>query len=184
MTQLRSERELTRKKYIASLEKRSQEQVIEEEALYIEVKKLEQNERRFKREREDLLRLLAGIDSGLLDITEDDVSSLGQLPVADNKKKKKGALESESPATPSISNLNVPVLKRPQPAKNAAYGRFILSPRIDIFKRIPQTHNTVLFEQSYLTLHLLQKQPINRHTFVLSSFQYQKLLLRPRSHRR
>jgi DNA methyltransferase 1-associated protein 1 len=94
---------------------------MEEEALYLEIKKLEQNERRFKKEREDLLRLLAGIDSGLPDITEDDVSSLGQLP-ADSKKKKKGALESESPATPSASSISAPIIKRPQPTKNAAFG--------------------------------------------------------------
>lgn len=117
------ERELTRKKYLASLENRTQEQVIEEEALYIEIKKLEQNERKFKREREDLLRLLAGIDSGLPDIVEDDISSLGQLSAVDLKKKKKGTLDSESPATPSASS-SAPVIKRPQPAKNAAFGVF------------------------------------------------------------
>jgi DNA methyltransferase 1-associated protein 1 len=94
---------------------------MEEEALYIEIKKLEQNERRFKREREDLLRLLAGVDSGLPDIVEDDVASLGQLPI-DPKRKRKGVLESESPATPSTSSISAPVLKRPQPTKNAAFG--------------------------------------------------------------
>ncbi|KAJ7573081.1 hypothetical protein C8J56DRAFT_985102 [Mycena floridula] len=44
----------------------------EEEALYIEIKRLEQTERRFKREREDLLRTIAGIDSSLPDIVEDE----------------------------------------------------------------------------------------------------------------
>ncbi|KXN89596.1 SWR1-complex protein 4 [Leucoagaricus sp. SymC.cos] len=120
--QFDKERELTRKKYLASLENRTPEQVIEEEALYLEIKKLEQNERRFKWERDDLLRLLAGIDSGLPEITEDDVTSLGQLPAVDSmKKKKKGTLESESPATPSASSISAPVLKRPQPTKNVAF---------------------------------------------------------------
>lgn len=116
-----AERELTRKKYITSLENRTQEQVAEEEALYIEIKKLEQTERRFKKEREDLLRLLAGVDSGLQDIVEDDISSLGQL-ATDPKRKKRGALEAESPATPSVPSINTPLLKRPQPTKNAAFG--------------------------------------------------------------
>ncbi|KAF9453035.1 hypothetical protein P691DRAFT_659353 [Macrolepiota fuliginosa MF-IS2] len=119
--QFDKERELTRKKYLASLENRTQEQVIEEEALYIEIKKLEQNERKFKKEREDLLRLLAGIDSGLPDVVEDDVASLGQLHITDVKKKKKGTLESESPATPSAASISAPILKRPQPTKNAAF---------------------------------------------------------------
>jgi len=97
---------------------------LEEEALYIEIKKLEQNERRFKREREDLLRLLAGTDSGLPDITEDDIASLGQLPTIDPKiKKKKSGIDSESPVTPSTLSAGVPVIKRPQPAKNTAFGK-------------------------------------------------------------
>ncbi len=96
---------------------------MEEEALYIEIKKLEQNERRFKREREDLLRLLAGIDSGLPDITEDDVASLGQLPTIDPKlKKRRGGIDSESPVTPSVLSAGAPVIKRPQPTKNTTFG--------------------------------------------------------------
>ncbi|KAL9712892.1 swr complex subunit [Leucoagaricus gongylophorus] len=120
--QFDKERELTRKKYLTSLEKRTSEQLVEEEALYIEIKKLEQNERRFKREREDLLRLLAGIDSGLPDITEDDVASLGQLPTIDPKlKKRRGGIDSESPVTPSVLSAGAPVIKRPQPTKNTTF---------------------------------------------------------------
>ncbi|KAF5363422.1 hypothetical protein D9756_000389 [Leucocoprinus leucothites] len=120
--QFDKERELTRKKYLTSLENRTPEQALEEEALYIEIKKLEQNERRFKREREDLLRLLAGIDSGLPDVTEDDVASLGQVPAIDSKvKKRKNGIDLESPVTPSTSSVSAPVIKRPQPAKNAAF---------------------------------------------------------------
>lgn len=113
------ERELTRKKYILSLENRTPEQIAEEEALYIEIKRLEQNERKFKKERETLLRTLAGMDSGLPDIVEDDGVSLGIT--TDGKKKKKGAaMEIDSPATPSTSMAAV--VKRPSSAKNAAYG--------------------------------------------------------------
>ena len=113
------ERELTRKKYILSLENRTPEQIAEEEALYIEIKRLEQNERKFKKERETLLRTLAGMDSGLPDIVEDDGVSLGIT--TDGKKKKKGAaMEIDSPATPSTSMAAV--VRRPSSAKNAAYG--------------------------------------------------------------
>ena len=113
------ERELTRKKYLLSLENRTPEQIAEEEALYIEIKRLEQSERKFKKEREALLRTLAGMDSGLPDIVEDDGMSLGITP--DGKKKKKGAaMEIDSPATPSTSMAAM--VKIPSPAKNAAYG--------------------------------------------------------------
>src|ERR1700759_1591015 len=68
-----SERELTRKNYLLSLENRTPEQIAEEEALFVEVKRMEQSERKFKKEREELLRTLAGIESGLPDIVEDDM---------------------------------------------------------------------------------------------------------------
>lgn len=126
------ERELTRKKYILSLENRTPEQIAEEEALYIEIKRLEQNERKFKKEREALLRTLAGMDSGLPDIVEDDGVSLGIT--TDGKKRKKGAaMEIDSPATPSTSIAAV--VKRPSSAKNAAYGIivFFLS-RLYVYK--------------------------------------------------
>jgi hypothetical protein len=111
---------MTRKKYVVSLENRTPEQIAEEEALYIEIKRLEQNERKFKKERDELLRTLAGIDSGLPDIVEDDVGLLGLG--SDMKKKKKGAaaMDSDSPSTPSL--INAPITKRPQTAKSLAYG--------------------------------------------------------------
>lgn len=93
--------------------------------MYIEIRRLEQNERKFKKEREALLRTLAGMDSGLPDIVEDDGVSLGITP--DGKKKKKGtAMEIDSPATPSTSMAAV--VKRPSSAKNAAYGIIIPFP--------------------------------------------------------
>lgn len=123
------ERELTRKKYLLSLENRTPEQIAEEEALYIEIKRLEQNERKFKKEREALLRTLAGMDSGLPDIVEDDGASLGITP--DGKKKKKGAaIEIDSPATPSSS---MATLVKRAPAKNAAYGIIILLPFLCLY---------------------------------------------------
>ncbi|KIM46378.1 hypothetical protein M413DRAFT_312999 [Hebeloma cylindrosporum] len=126
--QFDKERELMRKKYILSLENRTPDQIAEEEALYVEVKRLEHTERKFKRDRENLLRTLAGIDSGLPDIVEDDGSILGlssESPsnIGSNKKKsqrKSGlAMDADSPATPSVAST--PVIKRPQNLKNAAY---------------------------------------------------------------
>ncbi|KAJ3754894.1 hypothetical protein EV360DRAFT_96377 [Lentinula raphanica] len=109
------EREILRKKYVNSLANRTSEQIQQEEALYIEIKRLEQNERQFKRDRENLLRTIAGIDSGLPDVVEDDAS----LIIADPKKKKLKGIDLDIPQTPL---LTAPVMKRP-PAlnKNAVY---------------------------------------------------------------
>lgn len=59
------EREVTRKKYLASLASRTPDEVAEEEALYIELKRLEQNERAFRFEREALMRTMLGVEAGL-----------------------------------------------------------------------------------------------------------------------
>lgn len=53
-------REVERKKHVARLYSRTPEQLAEEEALYIEARRLEQNEGRFAAEREELMRLLGG----------------------------------------------------------------------------------------------------------------------------
>ncbi|CAK5265766.1 unnamed protein product [Mycena citricolor] len=114
------DREVLRKKYIASLEDRTKEQIAEEEALYIEVKRLEQNERRFKRDRDNLLRTLAGIESGLPDIVEDEVQ-LAQLHAdmkfsSHNKRKGGMNLDIDIPSTPLASSS-----RRPTIPKNSAY---------------------------------------------------------------
>ena len=125
-----ADRELTRKKYLVSLENRTPEQSVEEEALYIEIRRLEQNERRFKRERDELLRTLAGIDSGLPDVIEDE--GLMNLTV-DVKKKKKGisGMDVDSPSTPVFPVM--PAMKRPQSAKNAAFGIYLLNVLVKFF---------------------------------------------------
>ncbi|KAJ7284008.1 hypothetical protein C8J57DRAFT_1447932 [Mycena rebaudengoi] len=126
------DREVMRKKYVASLENRTPEQIAEEEALYMEIKRLEQNERRFKRERDDLLRTLAGIDSGLPDVVEDEnVLSGLTLDVAKrsgggSSNKKKGGAAADgldllnSPSTP-LSSAAAAIVRRPQTAKSVAY---------------------------------------------------------------
>ncbi|KAJ6539516.1 hypothetical protein B0H19DRAFT_1269823 [Mycena capillaripes] len=117
--QFDKEREVLRKRYVASLENRTPEQIAEEEALYMEIKRLEQNERRFKRERDDLLRTIAGIESGLPDVVEDEMQ-LGGLSLDPKRSKKKGGAGDllDSPSTPLLAT---PIVRRPVTAKNTAY---------------------------------------------------------------
>lgn len=111
------EREITRKRYLANLENRTAREAEEEEALYLEIKRIEQNERKFKRDREDLLRTLAGIESGLPDIIEDELPAI----LFDNSKKKKknGLDNADSPSTPVPPSASIsappalPLPKRP-----------------------------------------------------------------------
>jgi DNA methyltransferase 1-associated protein 1 len=116
-----------RKRYLLSLENRTPEQIAEEEALFVEIKRLEQNERRFKREREELLRTLVGIESGLPDIPVDEEGLMGLTIDMKRKKKGGGMMDFDSPSTPSnIISLGPPMPKRIQSAKSAAYGLSIL----------------------------------------------------------
>ncbi|KAJ6490413.1 hypothetical protein C8R47DRAFT_469461 [Mycena vitilis] len=117
--QFDKEREVMRKRYVASLENRTPEQIAEEEALYMEIKRLEQNERRFKRERDDLLRTIAGIESGLPDVVEDEMQLGGvSLDTKRSKKKGGGVADLDSPSTPLLAT---PIVRRPVTAKNTAY---------------------------------------------------------------
>ncbi|KAI5455196.1 swr complex subunit [Naganishia albida] len=59
-------KEIQRKRYADSLFHLSRDQIQEEEALFMEMKKIEQTERRYRAEREDLLRRVNGLDSGVL----------------------------------------------------------------------------------------------------------------------
>jgi hypothetical protein len=116
-----TDREVTRKKYLLSLENRTPEQIAEEEALYVEIKRLEQNERRFKKERDDLLRTLVGVDSGLPDIPVDEDGLIG-LSYEMKKRKKGNAVDLDSPSTPSnIISLGPPIPKR---VHSAAFGTY------------------------------------------------------------
>ena len=123
---LTSAREIIRKRYIKTLEDRTPDQIAEEDALYVELEKLKENERRFKKDRDELLRTLCGIESGLPDVRDDDDTLLG--PIAESKKKKKGVAGSVEPQTPiTPSSATVIALPQPQPkkssAKSAAYGK-------------------------------------------------------------
>lgn len=119
--QFDKEREKMRKNYIASLEERKQEEIAEEEALFIELKRLEQNERKFRKERDELLRTLLGIDSGLPDIVAEEEGP-ASLSTDGLKKKKKGTMDLDIPPTPTnVVSLGPPATKRPQSAKAAVY---------------------------------------------------------------
>lgn len=116
------EREVTRKKYLLSLENRAPKELAEEEALYIELKRIEQNEKRFKQDRDRLLRTLLGVESGLPDLPFDEDGPLG-----DPKKRKKGISgELDSPATPSSSLFASALPRRAQSAKSAAQGNLAM----------------------------------------------------------
>ncbi|KDQ64226.1 hypothetical protein JAAARDRAFT_187584 [Jaapia argillacea MUCL 33604] len=125
--QFDKERETTRKKYLNSLSSRTPAQLAEEEALFIEIKRLEQNERKFKKDREDLLRTLMGVESGLdgLNIDEEGpMGSGGPVLGLDGKKKKKGHnagdWETGSAGPSNVISLGQPVPKKTM-ARNAAF---------------------------------------------------------------
>ena len=127
----RAEREVLRKKYIASLENRTPEQIAEEEALYVEIKRLESNERKFARERDELLRTLAGVESGLASVaisTSSDEETFSNLfgDGKGNKKKRGLDLDSAISAGPGMISLGAPVTptRKVQNAKNAAQGLY------------------------------------------------------------
>jgi hypothetical protein len=132
-----TERELTRKQYLRSLENRTPEQIAEEEALYLELKRLEQTERQFKKDRDDLLRTLLGIESGLSDIQLGDDSSLHGLSsmpeIKKSKKRTGGGMEIDSPSTPSSSIMQQ---RRMSTMKNAAYGTLAHSPPTNLVVHI------------------------------------------------
>ena len=57
-------------------------EIAEEEALYVEIKKMEQNERRYRADRDDLMRTVMGLDSGLVNLDQingEGVVGLGQV---------------------------------------------------------------------------------------------------------
>jgi hypothetical protein len=97
----------------------------------MELKRLEQNERQFKKDRDNLLRTLLGIESGLADIHVDDEAGLSSLPSGEPKKKRKSGLYSEidSPmtATPSAMGFGQQIpQKRVQSAKSIAHGKHLI----------------------------------------------------------
>ncbi|TDL29904.1 hypothetical protein BD410DRAFT_817836 [Rickenella mellea] len=153
------DREVTRKKYIASLENRTPDQIAEEEALYVEVKRLEQNERRFAKERDELLKTIAGVDSGLPGVAADDEVQIALF--GDPKKKKKGGngMDIDSPISgPSgiISLGPSTPTRRVQSAKSVAYDALHCILRSDVMPtNVPPTkaaHQPVYLRSSRLPM--------------------------------
>ena len=118
---------------------RTPQQIAEEDAPYIELKRLEQTERRFKKDRDELLRTLLGVESGLPDLPVEDEApvnindlhiDIAAPPPKDVKKtKKRGATNvdtptSAGPSSASIISVGQSAQKKAQPAKNARYGPY------------------------------------------------------------
>ncbi|KAI0036777.1 hypothetical protein K488DRAFT_40369 [Vararia minispora EC-137] len=117
--QFDKDREVTRKKYLDSLENRTPEETAEEEALYIELKRLEQTERRFKLEREELLRTLLGVESGLPGLPFEEEGPLG------DPRKRKRIMEHDSATPPSASTPIQPRRVLPQmPQQSASSAQY------------------------------------------------------------
>lgn len=136
--QFDKEREVMRKKYLLSLENRTPKELAEEEALYVELKRIEQNEKRFKQDRDRLLRTLLGAECGLPDLPIDEDGPLG-----DPKKRKRGVPnELDSPATPSSSLFASAIPKRAQSAKSAAEDALHCIQRTDGITPIGTTTKT------------------------------------------
>ncbi|KAF8339079.1 uncharacterized protein EI90DRAFT_3279490 [Cantharellus anzutake] len=113
------EQERNRKAYLNGLFDRTPEQIAEEEQLYVEIKRLELNERRYSKEREELLRTFAGVESGLPNLPANwDIAA----SVAMDKKRKKrleGEISLDSPVGPG-SGMSLFSQKRRDTGKSSA----------------------------------------------------------------
>ncbi|WWD20813.1 hypothetical protein CI109_105290 [Kwoniella shandongensis] len=69
-------RSVERKQYASELFHLTAAEIAEEEALYIEIKRMEQNERRYRADRDDLMRMVMGLDSGLVDIDQSNIETV------------------------------------------------------------------------------------------------------------
>lgn len=135
----------------------------EEDILYLELKRLEQTERKFARDRDTLLRNLAGIESGLsgIDIQEDGLAGWGGNPADHPQPKRQGGRNRKSlrsaadldyelsshPGSNMVISLggSLPSRNLMPPAQQAAFGEF--STFFQILSRhsmILKTQNTVL----------------------------------------
>jgi hypothetical protein len=80
---------------------RSPADIAEEEALFLELKRLEQQERQFRKDRDGLLRTIMGIESGLPEIGVEEQEALAlQAPAGFDRKRRR---HEDSPATPQTA---------------------------------------------------------------------------------
>lgn len=114
----------------------------EEDILYLDLKRLEQTERKFARERDTLLRNLAGIESGLsgIDIQEDGLVGWGGNPADLPQPKRQGGRNRKSlrsaadldyelsshPGSNMVISLggSLPNRNLMPPAQQAAFGKW------------------------------------------------------------
>jgi DNA methyltransferase 1-associated protein 1 len=59
-----------RKQYASELFHLTAAEIAEEESLYLEVKRIEQNEKRYRADRDALLRSIMGLDSGVVSLEQ------------------------------------------------------------------------------------------------------------------
>ena len=67
---LTTARETRRKQYASELFHLTAAEIAEEEALYIEVKRMDQDEKRYRADRDSLLRSVMGLESGLVNLDQ------------------------------------------------------------------------------------------------------------------
>nr|XP_018259826.1 SWR1-complex protein 4 [Kwoniella dejecticola CBS 10117]OBR81984.1 SWR1-complex protein 4 [Kwoniella dejecticola CBS 10117] len=97
-------RETKRKQYASELFHLTAAEIAEEEALYIEIKRMEQNERRYRADRDDLMRTVMGLDSGLVEFDQADVEAI--FGVDKNKKRKRAEEGEPVPPVPLPPKMN------------------------------------------------------------------------------
>lgn len=67
---------MKRKQYASELYHLTAAEIAEEEALYVEVKRLQQVEKRYRSDRDDLMRTVMGLDSGLVELDQDNTEAI------------------------------------------------------------------------------------------------------------
>ena len=68
-------REVKRKQYASELFHLTAAEIAEEEALFVEIKRLEQNGRKYRADRDDLMRVIMGLDSGLVRLDQESAET-------------------------------------------------------------------------------------------------------------
>ncbi|ORX40780.1 hypothetical protein BD324DRAFT_612087 [Kockovaella imperatae] len=137
-------REIKRKQYASELFHLTTAEIAEEEALIIEVKRMEQTAQRYRSDRDDLMRTVMGLDSGLVNIDSSNIEAI----LGANKKRKRA--EEAEPSTPVAA---APTKRQAEStAFDAAHCIF----------RLPQ-------DSSSQSSHLATKHPVHIPAFLRSS---------------
>ncbi|QRW01970.1 SWR1-complex protein 4 [Ceratobasidium sp. AG-Ba] len=140
---------------------RTPAQIAEEEALYIEMKRLQQNEARFARDREEILRMLGGLDSGLANLNVDPeyfTTGPGSVAAAVTQEKKrsegtqvilglgpsnKGRKTDAKQAASDLLKLYYPIDPPTNPTKSGHVAAHVRSSRIPTVRASTGVHTIV-----------------------------------------